>query len=78
MSSTADHRGSKRLARVVVGLRHLEALGVEAVHNPAVLRELTRPLDDDRGQPRQRESRAEAEATIQKYPYTADRLRAAD
>lgn len=58
------HRGSRRFARLVVVLAHLEDFRVESIYSPAVARQLKRPIDRDRGQPAQWGSRAEAEASI--------------
>ena len=69
------HRGSKRFARIVVSLGHLEAFRVEGVYSPAVQRELTRPWEPERGSPLQWLSQAEAEEAIAGHPTTAGRLK---
>lgn len=64
------HRGSRRYVQMVVPLRHLVSFRVEGVYSPAVMRELERPWDAERGKPRQWASRDEAQETITTHPST--------
>lgn len=66
------HRGQGRLARMVVGRRHLVGFRVRGVYSPAVYRELTRPWKRrSQGNPRLWGSRDEAEHAAQAWTGAA-------
>ena len=69
------HRGSRRYVQMVVPLRHLREFRVEGVYSRAVMRELTKPWDSERGRPLQWSSRAEAQEVIATHPSTVRFLR---
>lgn len=69
------HRGSRRYVQMVVPLRHLEQFRVEAVYRPAVMRELTKPWQQQRGSPRQWQSQEAAMEAIRTHPETKTRLK---
>jgi len=60
---------------MVVPLRHLGSFRVEGVYRPAVMGQLKKPWDAERGEPRQWSTEAEALETILRHPGTKDRLK---
>jgi hypothetical protein len=69
------HRGSRRLVRMVMPLRYLSEFRVQAVYSPAVMREMEKPWDAERGRAQQWPSRELAAQTLAAHPWTCNRLR---